>query len=435
MSDTSLHIISRDNHPVSRRLISPSALKVMQRLHDHGYQAYLVGGGVRDILLNYQPKDFDISTNAHPEQVHALFKNSRLIGRRFKLVHILYGRETIEVATFRGQADAQQEKQSEHGMLLRDNVYGTIEEDAVRRDFTVNALYYSPKDFNIYDFVNSLDDIQNKLIRLIGDPETRYREDPVRMLRAIRFAAKLNFSIEESTRTPIYELSSLLGNISSARLFDEVLKLFLSGNAVTLFKDLRHFSLFEPLFPSINKTLNHHPKKSFYLAMIEQGLKNTDERIRIEKPVTPAFLYATLLWPEVDRLWSQLKERGVSDFPALQQASQQALSDQVKHVSIPKRFTLMMKEIWEFQIRLRRIQGNKPLQLIEEPRFRAAYDFLLLRELAGENCQGLGKWWTEFQVKHPVPVHRKITRHSPNPTKDNGNKAPATKRRRRPKRV
>lgn len=435
MSETSLQIIPRDHHPVSRRLISPSALKVMQRLHDHGYQAYLVGGGVRDILLNQQPKDFDISTNAHPEQVHALFKNSRLIGRRFKLVHILFGRETIEVATFRGQAEAHEEKQSEHGMLLRDNVYGTIEEDAVRRDFTINALYYSPKDFNIYDYVNSLDDIQNKLVRLIGDPETRYREDPVRMLRAVRFAAKLNFEIEQSTKQPIYDLAELLGNISPARLFDEVLKLLLSGKAVTIFKDLRHFKLFETLFPAVNQTLQTHPKKSFYLRLIEQGLSNTDERIRSDKPVTPAFLYATLLWPEVDRLWNQHKENGVSDFPALQQASQQVLSEQVKHVSIPKRFTLMMKEIWDFQIRLRRIQGKKPLLLIEEPRFRAAYDFLILRESAGENCQGLGKWWTEFQVKHPVPVHRKVSRHHASTVKENAEKPKPTKRRRRPKRV
>ena len=439
MSDTSLHIISRDHHTVSRRSISPSALKVMQRLHDHGFQAYLVGGGVRDILLNQQPKDFDISTNAHPEQVHALFKNSRLIGRRFKLVHILYGRETIEVATFRGQAEAHEEKQSEHGMLLRDNVYGTIEEDAIRRDFTINALYYSPKDFNVYDFVGSVDDIQNKLIRMIGDPETRYREDPVRMLRALRFAAKLNFNIEENTKNPIYELAPLLGNISPARLFDEVLKLFLSGNAVSLFKALRHFYLFETLFPFVHNTLKQHTKRNFYIKMIEQGLQNTDERILAEKPITPAFLYATLLWPEVDRLWNQLKEQGVSDFPALQQASQQTISSQVKHISIPKRFTLMIKEIWEYQIRLRRIQGKKPLQLIEEPRFRAAYDFLILRESAGENCQGLGKWWTEFQLKNPAPIHRKASRkplgYAKENAKENTDKSSFTKRRRRPKRV
>lgn len=434
MPDTSLKIITRDHHSVSRRLISPSALKVMQRLHDHGFQAFLVGGGVRDILLNQQPKDFDIATNAHPEQVHALFRNSRLIGRRFKLVHILYGRETIEVATFRGPADIENEKQSEHGMLLRDNVYGTIEEDAVRRDFTINALYYSPKDFNVYDFVDSLTDIQQQQIRLIGDPETRYREDPVRMLRALRFAAKLNFTIAPETRQPIYELAPLLGHISSARLFDEVLKLFLSGQAVTLFRELRQFNIFEQLFPSVHHTLLHDPKKTFYVQLIEQGLKNTDDRIRVEKPVTPAFLYATLLWPEVDRLWARFQADGMPEFPALQNASQLALSHQVKHIAIPKRFTLMMKEIWEFQIRLKKIQGKRPLQLIEEPRFRASYDFLLLREAAGENCQGLGKWWTNFQVKHPAPIARRINRESPAPAFDPERKAPP-KRRRRPKRV
>ena len=407
MTITSLNIIPRKNHPVSRNLISPSALKVMHRLHSKGYEAFLVGGGVRDILLGHQPKDFDIATNAHPEQVHALFKNSRLIGRRFKLVHILFGREMIEVATFRGQASEQNEKQSEHGMLLRDNVYGTIEEDAIRRDFTVNSLYYSPKDFCIYDYLNSLNDIQDKQLRLIGDPETRYREDPVRMLRALRFASKLGFEISPETRDPIYEYAPLLGNIAAARLFDEVLKLFLSGHASSIFKDLLKYGLFGPLFPQVNQTLNTHHRASFYIKLIEAGLHNTDQRIRAEKPVTPAFLYATLLWPEVDRIWQQLKAEGVPEFPALQQAGQQALQAQVKHISIPKRFSLMMKEIWEYQIRLQKTQGNRPLQLIEQPRFRAAYDFLLLREQAGENVNGLGKWWTNFQIKHPAPVHHK----------------------------
>ena len=434
MPDTSLTIIPREQHPVSRRLISPSALKVMQRLHDAGFQAYLVGGGVRDILLNQQPKDFDIATNAHPEQVHALFRNSRLIGRRFKLVHILFGRETIEVATFRGSADEGTEKQSEHGMLLRDNVYGTIEEDAIRRDFTINALYYSPKDFNIYDYVDSLSDIQNRQVRLIGDPETRYREDPVRMLRALRFAVKLDFSISKETREPIPELAPLLGHISAARLFDEVLKLFLSGHAVTLFRELRRFKLFEQLFPAIHHTLQHDPRKTFYLAFIEQGLKNTDERIKIDKPVTPAFLYATLLWPEVARQWERFQEEGMPEFPALQHAIQLTLNHQVKHIAIPKRFTLMMKEIYEYQIRLRKIQGKRPLQLIEEPRFRASYDFLLLREAAGENCHGLGKWWTQFQIKHPAPVAKRINRELRAPAEDS-EKKPAPRRRRRNKRV
>ncbi|WP_082870373.1 polynucleotide adenylyltransferase PcnB, partial [Oleiphilus sp. HI0123] len=384
MSRLSPSIIPRDQHPVSRSQISPSALKVMHRLHNSGYEAYLVGGGVRDILLGQNPKDFDIATNAHPEEVHALFKNSRLIGRRFKLVHILFGREIIEVATFRGSVNQQDEKQSEHGMLLRDNEYGSIDEDAVRRDFTINALYYSPKDFCIYDYVDSLDDIKQGLINIIGDPETRYREDPVRMIRALRFAAKLDFDIEEETSGAIREHGQLLSNVAAARLFDEILKLFLSGYGLKIFHLLVDYGLFKPLFPAIAHTLENSDKSAIYKKMLEAGLTNTDQRIHQEKPVTPAFLYATLLWPEVDRLWSQLIEEGVPEFPALQQAGQLTLQSQLPHISIPKRFTLMMKEIWEYQIRLTKTHGKRPFHLAEQQRFRAAYDFLLLREQAGE---------------------------------------------------
>jgi len=418
MPELTPNIIPRNQHPVSRNLISPSALKVMHRLHSKGYEAFLVGGGVRDILLGKHPKDFDISTNAHPEEVHALFKNSRLIGRRFKLVHILFGREMIEVATFRGQADAQSNKsdthQSEHGMLLRDNVYGTVEEDAIRRDFTVNALYYSAQDFCIYDYLNGVKDLEARQLRMIGDPETRYREDPVRMLRALRFSAKLDFDIETNTSAPISEMAPLLDNIPAARLFEEVLKLFLSGHAAEIFDKLLHYQLFDSLFPQISHTLKSDPQGAFYTRFIIEGLKNTDKRIRAEKPVTPAFLYATLIWPEVNRQWQQLKSEGVPDFPALQQASQRALQNQLAHISIPKRFTLMMKEIWEYQIRLNKTQGRRPFQLIEQPRFRAAYDFLLLREQAGEDLKGLGQWWTTFQVKNPAPVHKKPPRRFKN---------------------
>ncbi|MFT6122220.1 MAG: poly(A) polymerase [Oleiphilaceae bacterium] len=427
MSDLNPNIIPRDQHCVSRNLISPSALKVMHRLHSKGYEAFLVGGGVRDILLGKQPKDFDISTNAHPEQVHALFKNSRLIGRRFKLVHILFGREMIEVATFRGKSDEQSKKsetnQSEHGMLLRDNVYGTVEEDAVRRDFTINALYYSPQNFCVYDYLDGLKDIKAQQLRIIGDPETRYREDPVRMLRALRFSAKLNFDIEPNTSDPIIEMAPLLSNIPAARLFDEMLKLFLSGHAVEIFKNLLHYKLFDALFPQVNHTLQTNKQAEHYKQFILEGLKNTDTRIQAEKPVTPAFLYATLIWPEVNRKWQQLQSEGVPEFPALQQASQSAIQNQLAHISIPKRFTLMMKEIWEYQIRLTKTQGRRPFLLIEQPRFRAAYDFLLLREQAGEDVNGLGQWWTTFQVKNPAPVHKKAPRRfnnsKPRPTHHN----------------
>lgn len=416
MSDLNATLIPRDQHPVSRKLLSENALKVMHRLNSKGFDAYLVGGGVRDILLGKQPKDFDIATNAHPEQVHNLFRNSRLIGRRFKLVHILFGREVIEVATFRGKAEEEHKQnqhknaahhQSEHGMLLRDNVYGTIEEDAERRDFTVNALYYSAKDFAVYDFMNSSKDIEARQLRLIGDPETRYREDPVRMLRALRFAAKLDFDIEDNTREPIARLAPLMNNVSPARLFDEIIKLLISGYGVQIFESLRVYRLLEVMFPHVCHTLESDDNADFYLAFIKAGLANTDARVRQEKPVTPAFLYATLLWPEVDRLWRQFREEGMSDFPAIQQAGHIALQDQLPHITIPKRFALMMKEIWEYQVRLGKTKGRKPHELLVQKRFRAAYDFLLLREQAGENLNCLGDWWTKFQEKHPAPEHHK----------------------------
>ena len=422
MPEPTVNIIPRDQHPVSRKAISPLALKVIHALNLKGFDAFLVGGGVRDILLGKQPKDFDIATSAHPEQVHALFRNSRLIGRRFKLVHILFGREMIEVATFRGQAEALDalspaesplQHQTEHGMLLRDNVYGTIEEDAIRRDFTVNALYYSPQDFCVYDYVNGLQDLKARQLRLIGEPETRFREDPVRMLRAIRFCTKLGFTMAPETAAPISALAPLLKNIAPARLFDEVIKLFMSGHARSTFEELLHHRLFGPLFPAVNAALNNAAKGAFYKAFIIEGLRNTDARISEHKPVTPAFLYATLLWPEVDRRWHQGKQSGLADFPALQQACHQTLSEQLELVAIPKRFTLMMKEIWEFQLRLTKIQGKRPQLLAEQPRFRAAYDFLLLREQAGEDIKGLGQWWTQYQTEHPSLDAQKPLRQYP----------------------
>lgn len=423
-------MLPRDEHPVSRKLISENALKVISRLNKHGHEAYLVGGGVRDILLGGTPKDFDIATNAHPEEVHALFRNSRLIGRRFKLVHILFGREIIEVATFRGKAEApqaHQHKQSDHGMLLRDNVYGTVEDDAIRRDFTVNALYYSPRDFCVYDFVDAMQDINSKCLRLIGDPETRYREDPVRMLRALRFQAKLGFDIEEDTKQAIYDFAGLIDHVSPARLFDEVIKLFSSGQGAQLFESLWEFGLFQALFPSISHTLNTAERQDYYRALIIAGLSNTDERVRSDKPITPAFLYAVLLWPDVERVWKQRIAEGESEFPAIQFAAQRAIQHQVSSITIPKRFQLMMIEIWEYQIRLKKTRGRAPFQLVEQKRFRAAYDFLILRERAGEQLDGLGNWWTQFQEKNPpAKVH---DRH---PGKERKKRPPRKRAGRRP---
>lgn len=412
----SVTVIPRDQHNVSRKLMSPNALKVISRLNNSGYEAYLVGGGVRDILLGGKPKDFDIATDAHPEQVHELFRNSRLIGRRFKLVHILFGREVIEVATFRGAAplaDDKSHKQSEDGMLLRDNVYGSMEDDALRRDFTANALYYCAKDFGIYDYVGSMADMESKTLRLIGDPETRYREDPVRMLRAIRFKAKLGFTIENTAEQAIYSQASLIENVAAARLFDEIIKLFVCGKGEAVYHLLRQYKLFGYLFPAITHTLDNNQDREFYEKFILAGLTNTDSRIRDDKPITPAFLYAVLLWPEVDRLWQKNMKEGMPEFSALQQASQQTIQGQLAYITIPKRFSLMMKEIWEFQIRLKKTKGRWPHQLMEHKRFRAAYDFLLLRERAGQNLNGLGNWWTEFQNKHPAPARANLSEHKP----------------------
>lgn len=425
-----VRIIPRDDHSISRKNISPSALKVMYRLENAGFKAYLVGGCIRDLLLGIQPKDFDIATDAHPEQVHKLFSNSRLIGRRFKLVHVLFGREMIEVATFRGSNnDSAAQQQTAEGMLTRDNVYGTIEEDAVRRDFTANALYYSATDFKIYDFCDSLNDISKKTLRLIGDPEERYREDPVRMLRAMRFAEKLQFSIETQAEDKIHELSHLMSMVAPARLFDEVIKLFVSGYGENLFERLLDNGLFKAMFPAVEHTLDRSEHDRYH-DFIYAALANTDRRIQQEKPITPAFLYAALLWPEVHRLWHKKLAEGLSDFPALQQAGHLAIESQLPHVMIPKRFILMMREIWEMQIRLSKNNERKALVLITQPRFRAGYDFLLLREQSGEIRSGLGEWWTQFQVKHPVPVDAR--RKPSGPRKDGPRKR--SNHRRGPKR-
>lgn len=400
----SLQTVPRADHNVSRNDISDHALKVLYRLNKAGFDAYLVGGGVRDLLLGKHPKDFDIATNASPEEIHRLFKNSRLIGRRFRLVHILFGREIIEVATFRGQHDdndddnpknSKHSASSEHGMLLRDNVYGTQAEDAIRRDFTVNALYYCIKDFSIHDYAGGMDDIHHRRLQIIGDPETRYREDPVRMLRAVRFATKLEFDIADNTAKPIHELAPLLTHIPAARLFEEVLKLFMSGHGLDNFRMLRKFGLFAALFPGTDKSLDKNP--GFGIPFVENALINTDERIRENKPVTPAFLYAVFLWLPLQQEWQRMRAKGNSDFPALHLAAQHIISKQSDATSIPKRFGIPMKEIWEMQVRLPKRQGRRAEQLITHPRFRAAYDFLCLREASGESLNGLGNWWTEYQ--------------------------------------
>ena len=400
-----LSTIPRDKHSISRKQINPNAIKVLYRLKNSGYQALLVGGCVRDILLGLEPKDFDVATNATPEQVRSLFGNSRTIGRRFKIVHVNFGRDTIEVATFRASHDSEQSNQStakanDHGMLVRDNVYGTLENDLSRRDFTVNAFYYDIADFSIKTVAQGLKDIETKTLRIIGDAEQRYREDPVRMLRAARFAAKLDFNIEEKTLEPIVELAPLLTKISSARLFDESLKLLLGGQANKTFSKLSELGLIAPLFPSLKNITE--PENSYYLNFIQQALSNTDARIRQEKSITPAFLFAALLWPEFNRQRDALMHKGMPSAPASQKAAQITLADQVQHTAIPKRFSLPIKEIWDLQWRLNNRTPQKAYSLIEQARFRAGYDFLLLREQSGENTDGLGEWWTNFQTADPT---------------------------------
>lgn len=394
-------IIPRSEHNISRKQFSPNAIKVLYRLKDGGYDAYLVGGCIRDILLGIEPKDFDVVTNATPEEVKRLFRNCRLIGRRFRLAHIVFGREVIEVATMRGHhqssdSDDPTSKASEQGQLLRDNVYGTIEEDAQRRDFSINALYYSVNDFGVRDFAGGIEAIKARRIELIGDPETRYREDPVRMLRAVRFATKLDMEIAPATLNPISELAPLLGNIPPARLFEETLKLFLGGKAEANFLMLRELGLFKQLFPTLEEILEQD-ESDFERRFVQQMFANTDARINNNKKVTPAFIYAALLWFPLRKRAALLEQQGVTEYDAFMQAISQVLSENAQRVAVPKRFTLGARDIWHIQQRLDRRSGQRAYRLSLQPKFKASYDFLLLRVESGESDQQqLADWWTEY---------------------------------------
>ncbi len=391
-------LIGPRQHPVRNHQLSKNALTVVERLRKAGYEAYPVGGCVRDLLLGLDPKDFDVATSATPEQARGVFRNARLIGRRFKLLHVVFGRDVIEVATFRANHDNDSDdakaQTNASGRLLRDNVYGSLDQDALRRDFTINALYFDIDGERIIDHARGVHDIHNRLIRLIGTPEQRYQEDPVRMLRAARFAAKLDFEIERHTAAPIRSLAHLLNDIPSARLFDEVLKLFMGGHALRTFEVMQEYNLFAPLFPLTAKALKHDETA---LPLIHQALANTDERIAQDKPVTPAFLFAALLWPALRARAAQLQEQGAPALQAMQQAAQDVTHQQCQRTAIPKRFSFPMRDIWELQERLPRRAGKRADTLLENPRFRASYDFLLLREHAGEVTEQLGQWWTEYQ--------------------------------------
>ncbi|WP_321350559.1 polynucleotide adenylyltransferase PcnB [Halopseudomonas oceani] len=431
---TTPSVIPASQHKLRRERLSRHAVSVVERLQQAGYQAFLVGGCVRDLLLDITPKDFDVATSATPEQVRATFRNARLIGRRFKLVHVHFGREIIEVATFRAnheaEASEEQSRQSESGRLLRDNVYGTFEQDAQRRDFTINALYFDVSTGQIHDFANGVHDIRNGLVRLIGRPEQRYQEDPVRMLRAVRFAAKLNFEIEQHTAAPIESMAPLLHDIPAARLFDESLKLLMSGQGLATFDLLYQYDLVAPLFPDTDEAILERP--DYTLQLVRQALRNTDERIAQDKPVTPAFLFAALLWPALPQRVQHLEEQGIPAIPAYQQAAHELLAEQCLHTAIPKRFSIPMREIWDMQPRLERRSGRRADQLLEHPRFRAAYDFLLLREAAGEQTDGLGLWWTQYQDAGP-DQRRQMIRELGDGNKSGGKRSRSRPRRNKPR--
>ncbi len=400
LEPSSIQKIDEDAHPISVYDVSRSARKVIRQLKEAGHAAYLVGGGVRDLLLDGSPKDFDVATDATPEQIVKIFKGARIIGRRFRIVHVRFGREIIEVTTFRDHHSEAQKggdaAQSDKGILLRDNVYGDIKSDALRRDFTVNALYYDPEDGAILDFTGAIEDLDKRQLRMIGDPNTRYKEDPVRLLRAVRFSAKLGFNIEEKTQTPIIEHADYLGDVPPARRFEEVLKLFLCGYATAVLTKLRDFGLLEYLFPAAEEILKlDNPIDSRFIFSMAS---NTDKRIRQNKSVTPAFIYAAMMWPAMRKEMNRLQqEQKMNEYEAMQQASQGVISQQLAYTAIPKRFLIPMRDIWNLQLRLHRREGRKAYVTMDHPRFRAAYDFLLMREEAGERMDGLGMWWTKFQ--------------------------------------
>ncbi len=424
-------IVARADHPVSRSHISGNALKVLYRLKDAGFQAFLVGGCVRDLLIGIEPKDFDVATDASPEEVRRLFRNCRLIGRRFRLAHIRFGYQVIEVATFRAagapmapepdldgvtdeeaeelEADPEQEDEpngnidrahDERGRLLRDNVYGTIDQDVWRRDFTCNALYYNIEDFSIWDYVGGVEDVRERTLRLIGDPETRYREDPVRMLRAVRFEAKLGFTIHESARAPFATLAGLLEHIPPARLLDEFQKLFLAGFGRRSFDLLRDHGLLDHLFPATTAHLAGD-KDGMALALIRAGLANTDRRVAEGKSVTPMFLFAVMLFGPVSAAAQKRFDAGLPPTVAIAEAVDEVVIRQNRRIGIPKRFSIPMRELLALQPRFHRREGRRALGFLAHPRFRAAYDFLLLRAEAGAEDPAIAKWWTEIQSLSP----------------------------------
>jgi poly(A) polymerase len=393
-SSDSASVIPFALHKVSRDGISYGARRVTDGLQAEGFKAFVVGGAVRDLLLNRQPKDFDVATNATPEEVRRVFRRSRIIGRRFRLVHVMFGEETVEVSTFRRMIEAEDAQTDEHGRLLRDNEFGDQEQDAARRDFTANALFYDPATQEIFDYHEGYADIRANTLRMIGDPEVRYREDPVRMLRAVRLSAKLGMKLDAATAAPIAQMKGLLANVPEARMFDEMLKLLLSGHALECIKKLRAMDLHHGMLPMLDVILEQPLGERFVML----SLQNTDQRIRDEKPTSPAFLFAALLWHEVLSMWKAREQAGERAITALHTAMDEVLERQRAQLAIPRRYDTVMKELWSLQPRFEQRGGQRPMRLLALPRFRGAYDFLLLRCQSGEIENELGEWWTEFQT-------------------------------------
>ena len=377
-----------DFEKIDISLISVHAIKTIEVLEDNGFEAYLVGGAVRDLLFGIKPKDFDVVTNATPDQIHHLFRRSRMIGRRFKLVHVIYGREVIEVSTYRSQQ--KEIPQSDGSMIRDDNHYGTIEEDAMRRDFTINAMFYSPTNHKLVDFHEGLEDLKHGIIRMIGDPEKRYQEDPIRILRAFRVCAKLNMTLHNPSRSPIKKIIPLLHDIPHSRLFDEVIKFFLTGHALNSYKVMQDESIYSQFF--LSPTFKSEEMNLF----ISNGLKNTDLRINQDKSCNPSFLFSFLLWHQVHLLWDQYKVELKHSIAGLNQAIDEVIEKQIKLFPIHKRFTITMKEIWRLQPRFENQSPKKIYRLLLHPRFRAAYDFMLLRCQSNQLDQSIGIWWTNF---------------------------------------
>jgi len=412
-------------HPISRAQIHRNALKVLNTLKEAGFAAHLVGGCVRDLLLGREPKDFDVVTDAHPEEVRKLFRNARLIGRRFRLAHVRFGREIIEVATFRAipkePTTGTREARTAEGRILQDNVFGTQKEDALRRDFTVNALYYDVRDYSVIDYVGGVRDLEQGVLRIIGDPETRYREDPVRLLRAVRFAAKLGFKIDPKSAAPIRDLGHLLLDVPPARMFEELIKLFHGGYGLETYELLRTYDLFKYIFPLTEDALSVE-QDGYPLTLVPRALANTDARIQQGKPVTPAFLFAAMLWEPVRGQIDSYAAQGHKRYVALHLAVNDVLAAQAQRVALPRRFSTMAREIWALQPRFERRTGKQALRFLQHKRFRAAYDFLLLRAETGEEPPELGEWWTRLQEEDEAGRDAMI-----------GALRPAHKRRRRQK--